>query len=142
MVRFSSGKTSVQLSVTDLEKPAGTVAESSRNANQHIQQCNGSQDVHLPEVYITNPEDGMCTRFLGENKDVPFLMAQAGSNIVDATAPEIRNARAARIQLYESLNGSKRQYCVIADEGYRKKSIEERLSKSIYTPCLVCLLTV
>ena len=109
MVRFSSGKTSVQLSVTDLEKPAGTVAESSRNAKQNIQQCNGSQDVNVPEVYITNPEDGMCTRFLGENKDIPFLMAQAGCNIDSAIPPGLRNTGAERIQLYGSLNGSKRQ---------------------------------
>ena len=101
MVRFSSGKISVQLSITTLENPAGTVAESSRNAKQNIQHCNASQDVNLPKEYITDPEDGMCTRFLGENKDIPFLMAQAGS--------ELRNTGAERIQLYGSLNGSKRQ---------------------------------
>ena len=111
MVRFSSGKTSVRLSVADLGKTAGAVAESSRNAkqNSNIQQCNGSQDVILPEVCISDPEDGMCTHFLGENKHIPFLMAQAGCNIVSAIPPEIRNTGAERIQLYGSLNGSKRQ---------------------------------
>ena len=116
MVRFASGKTTVQLSLTDLEKTAGTVAETSQNANQssNIQQCNlefvnGSQNGILPEVYITDPEDGMCTHFLGKNKHIPFLMAQAGCNIVSATALEIRNTRPARIQLYGSVNGLKRQ---------------------------------
>lgn len=116
MVRFASGKTTVQLSLTDLEKTAGTVAETSQNAKQssNIQQCNlefvnGSQNGILPEVYITDPEDGMCTHFLGKNKHIPFLMAQAGCNIVSATASEIRNTRPARIQLYGSVNGLKRQ---------------------------------
>ena len=116
MVRFSSGKTSVQLSIIDLEKTAGTIPETPRNAKQsnNIQQCNlefgnGSQHGILPELYITDPEDGMCTHFLGKNKNIPFLMAQAGCNIVSATASEIRNTRPAEIQLYGSVNGPKRQ---------------------------------
>ena len=114
MVRFCSGKTTVQLSVTDLEKTAGTNAETSQNAKQtsNIHQCNlefvnGSENRILPEVYIKDPEDGMSTHFLGKN--IPFLMAQAGYNIVSPTASEIRNTRPARIQLYGSMNGSKRQ---------------------------------
>ena len=116
MVRFGGGKTTVQLSVTDLEKTAGTLAETSENAKQtrNLQQCNlefvnGSQNRILPEVYINDPRDGMSTHFLGKNTPVPFLMAQAGYNIVSTSASEIRQIRPARIQLYGSLNGSKRQ---------------------------------
>ena len=116
MVRFCSGKTTVQLSVTDLEKTAGTPAETSQKAKQtsNIEQCHlefvkGSQNGILPEVYINDPADGMSTRFLGKNEHIPFLMAQAGYNIVSGTASEILNTRPAGIQLYRSVDGSKRQ---------------------------------
>lgn len=116
MVRFCSGKTTVQLSITELENGAGTIAETSQNAKQtsniqerNLEFVNGPQNWILPEVYIKDPEDGMSTHFLGKNKDIPFLMAQAGYNVVSASTPEVWKTWPARIQLYGSLSSSKRQ---------------------------------
>ena len=104
MVRFSGGKCTVKLSVTDLEYTAGTVAETSHSAKQrsHIQQytiesVEGLQNELLPEAYIRDPEDGMSTHFLGKNKHIPFLMAQAGCNTVDTTPSEIQDIRSTGI---------------------------------------------
>ncbi len=108
MVRFCSGKSTIQLSVADLEKTTGTDAETWQNAQQrsNIQQCNlefakESPNGILPWVYINDPKDGMSTHFLGKNKHIPFLMAQAGYNIVSATASETQNTRPGRIPLYD-----------------------------------------
>ena len=108
MVRFCSGRSTVQLSVGDLEKTTGTVAETWQNAQQrsNIQQCNlefakESQNGILPWVYINDPKDGMSTHFLGKNKHIPFVMAQAGYNTVNGTASEIRDNRPGRIPLYD-----------------------------------------
>lgn len=115
MVRFFGGKATVKLSVTDLEYTAGTVAETSQSAKQrsHIQQytlesVEGLQNEILPEAYIRDPEDGMSTYFLGKNKHIPFLMAQAGYNIVDTEPSETRNTRSTRVPLYGLVNSLKR----------------------------------
>ena len=107
MVLISTGKTTVKLSVTDLEYTAGTLAGTSQGAKQrsHIEQytlepVEGSQAEFLPEVYIRDPEDGLCTHFLGKNKSIPFVMVQAGYDIVKAKSPEIRNTRSTGISLY------------------------------------------
>ena len=107
MVRFFGGKCTVKLSVTDLDYTAGAVAETSQSAKQrsHIQQYTIKsvevlQNEVLREEYIRDPEDGMSTHFLGKNKHIPFLMAQAGYNIVDKTPSEIRDTRSTGIPLY------------------------------------------
>ena len=107
MVRFSLGKATIKLSVTDLEYTADTLAETWQSAKQrgHIEQytlesVEASQNEFLPEAYIRDPEDGFSTHFLGKNKHIPFLMAQAGYNIVSATPSETRNTRSTRIPLY------------------------------------------
>ena len=115
MVRFFGGKVTVKLSVTDLEHTAGTLAETSQSAKQrsHIEQYNlqsveGLQAKFVPERYIRDPEDGMSTHFLGKDKLIPFVMAQAGYNIVNGTPSKPRNTRSMGIPLYGLVNSSKR----------------------------------
>ena len=115
MVRFFGGKVTVKLSVADLEHTAGTLAETSQSAKQrsHIEQytlqsIEGLQDEFVPERYIRDPEDGMSTHFLGKNKHIPFLMAQAGYYIVNETPSKTRNTRSTRNPLYGLVNSSKR----------------------------------
>lgn len=107
MVRFHGGKATVKLSITDLEYTAGTLAETSQSAKQRshielytLESVEGSLIEFLPEVYIRDPADGLSTHFLGKNKHIPFVMAQAGYNMVNATPPGIRNTRSTGIPLY------------------------------------------
>lgn len=115
MVRFFGGKAIVKLSVTDLDYRTGTLAETSQSAKQrsHTEQytlepVGGLQNETLPEAYIRDPEDGMSTHFLGKNKHIPFIMAQAGYNTVNATESEIQSTRSTGIPLYGLVNSSKR----------------------------------
>ena len=115
MVRFFGGKVTVKLSVTDLEHTAGILTETSQNAKQrsHIEQYNlqsveGLQAEFVPERYIRDPEDGMSTHFLGKDKLIPFVTAQAGYNIVNGTPSKTRNTRSMGIPLYGLVNSSKR----------------------------------
>ena len=105
----------VKLSVTDLEHTAGILTDASQSAKQRsdtdqctLQSVEGLQAEFVPEQYIKDPEDGMSTHFLGKDKYIPFLMAQAGYNIVDGTPSKTRNARSMGIPSYGLVNGSKR----------------------------------
>ena len=150
MVHFYSGKTTVQLSIAELEQTTDRYASTGQsirqtNAIKHTAHefAKASLNGTLSETYILDPEDGLHTQFIGKQKNTPFFMVQAGKNLFSPTASERRNSKPARIPLYESINGSNRTFFEISDGGFKAakaNSDEQNMSKiSQKTSSINCL---
>ena len=123
MPTFYAQKTTVQLSVADLERATTpnprtqqslVASKSIRNIAQEF--AKGSKDGTLTETPFYT-EDGSHMRFLGKRGTMPFFMVHAGKNFFDLATKEKRNRRPARVPLAGKGEGESASTAVGLDGG-------------------------
>ena len=96
MPSYLGGSIQISLSHADLsgtltKNPLRRVGKETRD-NLDVIDCEFGNAIRLQEVPIPSEEDGLSQRFLGKDRDMPFLMIKSGNSLYRRVSPSLENA--------------------------------------------------